>query len=76
MIIPIHPHGNQNETPEWAMVELQGEIVRKDGDPNTGGYDVGSFSRSKTVRNFSNERVVLHPDRSHECILSCREGWY
>ncbi|KAI8101823.1 hypothetical protein M9434_006888 [Picochlorum sp. BPE23] len=48
MIIPVHPHGNENETPEWAMVELQGEIVRKDGDPNTGGYDVGSFSRSKT----------------------------
>lgn len=54
MIIPIHhiPSAtdvdSEHGTKEWAMVELQGEIVRKDGDPNSGGYDLGSFSRSKT----------------------------
>jgi chromosome transmission fidelity protein 8 len=34
------------------MVELQGEIVRKDGDPNAGGYDLGSFSRSEKTGNL------------------------
>ena len=54
MLIPIHhiPSttgvDNSHGTKEWAMVELQGEIVRKDGDPNSGGYNLGSFSRSKT----------------------------
>lgn len=28
------------------MVELQGEIQRRDGDPNGPGYDLGQFSRS------------------------------
>lgn len=57
MIIPIQhipttadggSADSNHGTKEWAMVELQGEIVRKDGDPNAGGYDLGSFSRSKT----------------------------
>ncbi len=63
MIIPIHPHGNEKETLEWAMVELQGEIIRKDGDPNTGGYDLGSFTRSKTVRIYITETVDVCLDR-------------
>lgn len=54
MLIPIHyvpstsGGNNVHGSKEWAMVELQGEIVRKDGDPNSGGYNLGSFSRSKT----------------------------
>jgi chromosome transmission fidelity protein 8 len=50
MIIPIlsGESTQEGQLPEWAMVELQGEIVRKDGDPNAGGYDLGSFSVSKT----------------------------
>lgn len=34
------------------MVELQGEIQRKDGDPEGPGYDVGSFTRSSTSGNL------------------------
>eukprot|EP00890_Picochlorum_soloecismus_P003542 jgi/Picsp_1/4189/NSC_01698-R1_chromosome transmission fidelity protein 8 homolog len=45
MLIPLEPVYD-GELQEWAMIELQGEIVRNEGDPNAGGYDVGVFSKS------------------------------
>lgn len=48
MLIPLEPVYD-GELQEWAMIELQGEIVRNDGDPNAGGYDVGVFSKSSSV---------------------------
>ena len=53
MIIPIHcvPGASSSER-EWAMIELQGEILRRDGDPQGPGYDLGSFKRSSTTGNL------------------------
>lgn len=55
MIIPINCVPSSGGAPdskrEWAMVELQGEIQRRDGDPNSPGYDLGQFSRNDKTGN-------------------------
>ena len=56
MIIPINCVPSSGGAPdskrEWAMVELQGEIQRRDGDPNSPGYDLGQFSRNDKTGNL------------------------
>lgn len=53
MIIPIHcVPGAASSQREWAMIELQGEIQRRDGDPQGPGYDLGSFSKSSMTGNL------------------------
>lgn len=47
MLVPVS--GASGELPAWAMIEMQGEIERKDGGGLDEKFDIGTLSTSSTV---------------------------
>lgn len=48
MLIPVR--GPDGEARSWIMIELQGEVERKDGGSLSEQFDIGTLSLSSTVR--------------------------
>ena len=48
MLVPLRPAAG-GEPATWAMIELQGEIERKEGGSQLGPFDVGTICASDTV---------------------------
>ncbi|KAL6780557.1 hypothetical protein ACKKBF_B12635 [Auxenochlorella protothecoides x Auxenochlorella symbiontica] len=46
MLVPVS--GASGELPAWAMIEMQGEIERKDGGGLDEKFDIGTLSTSST----------------------------
>lgn len=49
MLVPIESASGQGLA-AWAMIEMQGEIERKDQSNANEGFDVGTLSLTETVR--------------------------
>lgn len=47
MLIPVR--GPDGEPTSWIMIELQGEVERKDGGSLDEQFDIGTLSLSSTV---------------------------
>lgn len=47
MLVPVY--GAEGDLPAWAMIEMQGEIERKDGGGMDEEFDIGTLSTSSTV---------------------------
>jgi hypothetical protein len=54
MMLPIMPEEPGQEPTTWAMLELQGEVERRDGCSPDEPLDVGSLSLSSNVRSKQN----------------------
>ncbi|GAB4819033.1 hypothetical protein N2152v2_006079 [Parachlorella kessleri] len=48
MLVPIVAPGSPAGVQQWAMVELQGEVERKDGGTLEQAFDVGTLSVSNS----------------------------
>lgn len=72
MLLQIHP-ADDGSPATWAMIELQGEIERKDGGLEGEAFDVGMLSTSSSVRfipvdSFSLPWNLLEWYRSHRVV--------
>lgn len=53
MLIPIT--ADSGSPPSWAMIEMQGEIERKDGGSLEEAFDVGTLAVSSSVSSLTRE---------------------
>lgn len=58
MLIPVESDVSDN-TRIWAMIELQGEVERKDGGTLQDAFDVGTLSTPPTVSHIVTAPFLL-----------------